>query len=182
MKRRLVKIKRVDKKAQFYLFAAIILCAAVAFAYLRGFTVQTKLADGFDEIHENFKVEQEKAVVFFIHNSTNSDDFIARYSGFVLTFKNYARTRAVNFNHVGIIKNEDKINIINNFDSDISIIYENKSQEISKTNKYEINLTEQIKINTGEMEYGFNFNKDIDFELKNLLKLEKEGDTKVYLW
>ena len=142
------KIKKIlgHKKAQFYIFTAIILIAAIVVLTINTKAIfPTHQNENFESLYENYKIESQKTLNYAI---INGKDIEQTFTQFIHDFEKYAEEKNTNFNHITIISIDDKtlifnhlgqtVNITNTKNSDTTQIKTNTTQTIERTN--EINV------------------------------------------
>jgi len=160
-----------NKKSQFYLFTAIILCASL-FAIASALSQKTKETDNFETIKDNFEKESSFVVNSAIYDQT---DVSQRFNEFTEEFIDYAETKGNNLEILYLLVRDD-IEINNYLNSEIRV--GNKS--LNRGEKDTIEMTGEVIIEAYDNYYVFSINNE-HLQIKSLLRAEKNNNIQVHI-
>lgn len=152
----MIDLRKINKskKAQFYLFTAILLCVS-AYGLLSGApAAKEKNADS-EVLASNYFFEAKNVInqALYKESSPSLDADI-----FTNKFISYAKTKNTDIQIAYLLKNDDKIRAVNYLKNDINIISHNKT--IKKSESITLNLTNIITIRYDETDYNYTFTND----------------------
>lgn len=145
----------MNKKAQFYIFTIIILSALVLVMSLRG-AETTPPEKVFDRLNENFMQEMHVVVNDAINNEK---DLLVSISNFIVWFKDYARTKNVNYEAFYALRLGNDMYLFNDMDQGLSVTGSNLNLELQENQKTKTNSTNWLKITLNNNEHLFNLTK-----------------------
>lgn len=169
------------KKAQFYIFTAVILIA-VAFLLIRPTIVLGKPTDAFIDIKTNFFEEGSRAV----NNALKEGANVTReFDLFASEFSDYARTKGMDIEFFYILVDDETIWFSNQLDSQVEIldlgttIPAGSKIAVERESYSEFNI-QAVNPDFSSNIYKFNIYRE-DYQLKLILRITKEGDTHIFL-
>lgn len=158
----------MDKKAQFYLFTAVILIILAAGIIPKSVQVYEK-GHVFNELAENFEDEIVHVVNNAIYHNISAAE---RIEGFSISFLNYARQRDPNFGYVLMLRDSNETIISNRLKESTAVKPEGDPWFSVAANDHAV--TEPYDSLIVEIEDGrFGFNMSREVEIKILFKSVK---------
>lgn len=164
------------KKAQFYIFTAILLSAYVFMIYANSIVMADKPSTTFTDLNNNFVIEGPKVVNNAIYNKI---DVETQFEDFVAKFIDYTKTRNINFGIFYMLINNKEIFMVNNLDDDI-IITTNETKSLSKNKNLTINTTKFIIASYNNINYTFTTSND-PFHIQSLVVAKKGNTIKIFV-
>jgi hypothetical protein len=157
-----------NKKAQFYIFTAIIFSAYAFMIFASSREVFDSPNPVFDEVVENFVLESPKVLNSALYDQVNIS---GRYQDFVSEFIDYSKSKKLDLGIFYVIKG-DNIFLSNNIDSNITII-DNPSYVIQQNNNLSLSSKSFITFSYDNLNYSFNFST-LPLEVIYWLVVQKE--------
>ena len=167
----------MNKKAQFYIFIAILLLT-YAFAIARPSAAPKEPVPVFKSLYQNFISESPTVINNALHSSGNVSD---AYKNFVDTFISFAKTKEPNFRLLYILVNNDKLVVSNRMDSAINATVNQNSYQISSNQELTLGKADSADIIIGTNTYSFSFD-DTDTQVKALFRKEDKNEVRVYVY
>jgi hypothetical protein len=143
------------KKAQFYIFTVIILSALVMVLSIRGMET-TPPKEVFDRLNENFIQEMHIVVNDAINNEKDLPTTINHH---IEWFKDYAKTKNIDYEVFYALKISNEMYLFNNMDEGLSIEGSNLDIELEKNQNTDTESTDWLRITLDNNEYLFNMTK-----------------------
>ena len=147
------KIKK-NKKAQFYIFTAILLCIS-AFGLLSTSPLSKEKNTDFELLASNYLYEAKNTINQALYRE--SSPYLA-VDLFTNNFIGYAKTKNIDLKIAYILKNENKTTVVNYLKDDLNITSHNKTIKTSESATF--NLTNIIIIRYDETDYNYTFTND----------------------
>ena len=161
-----MKLKKLDRKGQFYIFIALLLSSLIFTVYPSTLTsVQTEYS--FQSITKNYVDESSKVVNSAI---IKKRDIFQTFEEYTLDFIDYAATRNLNFELAYILINKTHIRIVNYLSAPIIIITEFEEEELEDHTSEIFNRDfSEFKLLFIGKEYFYKITKE-DVQLKFLIR------------
>ncbi len=163
--------QKINKKSQFYLFTAIILCTYL-FALVSATAQKMEESDKFGIIKENFVKESSFAINSALYNNSNISQ---RFEQFSLDFIDYAKTKGIDLELLYCLV-QDKIEINNYLNTVVKI----NNHLLNKGEKLVLNKTDQIVVEAYNISYALELS-DEPLQLKSILRAEENNNVQVYI-
>ena len=109
------------KKAQFYIFVAVLLCIS-AYSLLSFGIVAKEKSTGFGMLYENYIHESENVINNALYTGT---DVFSQFDSYTNSFITYAKTRNTDFGVLYMIKKDDELRVVNYLSSPANITSQN---------------------------------------------------------
>ena len=166
-----------SKKAQFYIFAAVLL-SVIAFTMAKPRETPLQKDDTFRELYQNYIKEAARATDNALLNSIGLK---ARFEDFNNNFKTYSNSKNIKFGFVGIAADDNETIVHNKMDYEVGLSYLTVSETLSRGEIRTINWSDQVFIELNDVNYGFNFTDGIA-QVKGLFFAKSSGYEKVYAY
>ncbi len=158
----MARLRRLHKKAQFYLFVAIMLCISAYGLLSTAPKPQVKNTD-FDLMSKNYVHEADNVIDQAIYAD---GDAYAQVDAYTLNFISYAKTKNTDFKVLYILKEKNSTYIVNYLKKEANITTYGKALNDGEHSILPSNSS--ISIDFDDNEYDYNFTED-DFEFKALI-------------
>ena len=159
-----MRVNRLNKKAQFYVLAAILL-STFLFASLTGNARVTDVDESFDSIITNFVTESPHVIN---HAKFAGLDVSENYNDYVNDFIYYAETKNIRFGVMYLlagVPSEDKIELVNYIGTDIIVDVHGVPYPLENDGNITINRTNSVSVIYSGTEYQYTLEeKGIDFK------------------
>ncbi|MBR9690383.1 hypothetical protein GOV08_01735 [Candidatus Woesearchaeota archaeon] len=143
-----------NKKAQFYLFVALIL-ALSAYSLLSPGIVSKQRDFDFEEIYNNYIHEGEIVINQALYKNI---DIVETFDNYTVNFIEYAKTKNTDFYVAYIIKEDNAVSVVNYLKSKINISSHNTTLDVQKSTT--LNTTNNIMINYEGQDYNYTFSDE----------------------
>lgn len=156
-----------SKKAQFYIVGAIILCG-LAISLVTTTVLSRNSRTIFDEFRLNFMRESS----FAINSALGSNKDVAEtFDSFVISFRNYASERNLDFNLIYILQVDDVMYMKNYLDGDVEVQYSGTSTILPAGQSYNMTSVADINIKKLSDEFTFSFD-DSSTQLRAVFEMK----------
>ena len=159
---------KMNKKGQFYLLTALLLCAFI-FVISPGLRKSSTSDNTFIELKDNFVAESYDVINYAIYSE---DDLSTTYRDYVQKFLKYSARRNVDFGVLYILAYDNRIEIDNYLNSPVRIYHNEQMLELDHAASGIINKTYKLEIEYSQKRYKFGLN-DENVQFKALFKGEK---------
>ncbi len=163
-----------NKKAQFYLFTAIILCG-FALIVLAGGQKKTFPEKSFSQLDKNYIVEESKVINSGIYTNNLTD----QYDDFAAVFLTYSKTKNPDFGFVYLLSTDNSLVIKNNIAKTINISTPIANFSLADSASRTINKTTFVQISFDNNKYDFNLSKE-GVDSKLLFFMQSKDNIRVY--
>lgn len=170
-----MRISKSKKKAQFYLFTAILLCG-MALAITAPIAATSGPSKDFKELYSNYIREGDRVVNSAIFNSENLTD---KFSAFTSDFLEFARQKDKDFGLIFLLSENSAVSVGNYLGSDVTISTSYGSYSIGDGVSV-LNATDYVSIMLGEDNYRFNFEGSA-VQFMALFRSGKYNNIRVYV-
>jgi hypothetical protein len=167
----------MNKKAQFYIFVAILL-VTYAFAITRPATAPKQTVSAFKSLYENFISESPVVINHALHNSS---DVSAVYELFVDDFLQFARTKEPNFRLVYLLVDGDTLVIGNRLKDTINVTANQNPYSLSSGKQLTLDKSDTAELIVNDIRYEFSFD-ETDVQLKALFRKEDKNEVRIYVY
>ena len=156
------------KKAQFYIFTAIILCAFAMILLAKGASIRVP-EESFTKLDQNFRAEEAKVINSGIRNGI----LATQWEEFAGKFINYSKTRNPNFGLVYLLNTENELRVGNFINSEINVSIALQNVTLNPSTTKVINQSSIITVSFDNNKYDFNIS--INIIQSKLLFWTKQG-------
>ncbi|MBN2422197.1 hypothetical protein JXB41_03135 [Candidatus Woesearchaeota archaeon] len=154
----------MDKRAQFYIFAAIILCSVVFVGTVNKITVEEP-SKKFQSFYENYLIESSEVINSAIYESR---DISEQFKNFTLDFIEYADSKNVELGILYVLIYPDNEAIIVNYlnsEANVDFVY-----SVPPDTEKIINLGNNFTLEIDDQEYYFNVSSGENIKLEFLFR------------
>lgn len=169
-----------DKKAQFFIFTAILLIA-YSTLMLQSNKVIPEPSENFRDVYDNFVYESDKAV----NNAVfEQEDIQEEYDRFLDNFKNYAEMKKLRMEIFALVAEGENIYYFNKMETPVTIKETEQIIPAQENTYYARNLTE-LTIEVPDDVFHENIYKftlpESDTEVKAVLKVKKGDERELFV-
>lgn len=147
------------RRAQFYLFAMIVLCSFLFFSVIG--RISLKQTDkSFQNLYDNYIYESTKVINYAISNDLNVTE---EFSNYTLSFIDYARQKNVDLGIAYILVEDPTIVIVNYLNEPVYLIYmvpPVDSPVVQCGQSVGINLTDLVILSIDGINYDYNISSE----------------------
>jgi len=172
----LIKLK-TNKKAQFYLFTAIVLIG-ISFTLIPSAAKIEEPKKSFSQLYKNFIKESPYVINSAVKTHSN---LTYNYTLFVNNFLAFARTRDPQFGLLYALAYGDDLRIGNRLPFDITINTSSTSFGVNKSASTTINRTAWLKVNFTGNSYILNITSSERYLSKAIFRTEREDEIRIYV-
>jgi hypothetical protein len=160
----MIDIKKINKskKAQFYLFAAMLLCIS-AYGLLSASPIAKEKNTDSQLLASNYLFEAKNVINQALYKESDPFEDVDRFTN---NFISYAKTKNTDLKIAYILKNDNKTRVVNYLKDDINITSHNRT--LKRLESVAFNLTDNIIIRYDETDYNYTFINDT-LEFKALI-------------
>ena len=165
-----MKIKKLNRKAQFYIFMALLLSFLVFTIYPSNSSsmVSTYL---FQSISQNYIKEAPKVVNAAVFKK---QDIFQIFDNYTKNFISYAATKNIDLEVAYVIINKTNIKIVNYLSVPINILIGSQEENLTSNNNVVFNRDiDKLEIKFAEKNYQYQINEE-DLQLKFLIRAEEK--------
>jgi hypothetical protein len=167
----------LNKKAQFYIFTAILLLT-YAFAISRPTVAPKQPISSFQSLYKNFLYESPIVVNNALHESGNVSD---AYRQFVDDFISFAKTKDPNLRMAYLLVDNGKLVIGNRLKSAINVSENQNSYTVSSNQELTIDKPASVELLVNDIAYTFSFDES-DIQVKALFRKEDQNEVRIYVY
>lgn len=165
-----------NRKAQFYLFTAIVLIA-YAFSIARTEPLVQEETDAFKELYENFITESPMVINNALYQQANVSE---KFEAFASAYADYARTRQPNFRLAYILRSEGNMLVGNRLGLGINATLTNStSYEISDGSTFTL-APQDIALEVAGISYTFTIGSEA-YQVKSLFRQKTSTETRIFV-
>lgn len=166
----------INKKAQLYIFTAIILCSLV-FGFVAPKAFIRKPDKTFTNIHKNYMDEAYHVINSAIVNNAN---VTSRFNSFTLDFLRYTDTKKINFQMLYILTYRDKMELYNSLGN---ILFSTTERSFSMANNRteSFDKTDVVTVAALGESYEFNITNE-SIQLKAIFRAGRGDEQKVFVY
>ena len=176
MKQKSKSTMRGSRKAQFYIFAAVILCV-IAFTMIKPKETNVEKDETFNQLYQNYIKEAGRAADNALLDGVNLK---ARFEDFNSKFKQFSDSKNIKFGFLGILSSNETI-IQNKMGSDVQLNYLTTTETLSRNSIKAINWSNQLQVKFNDVIYKFNFTQGLT-QVKGLFYARGSDYEKVYVY
>lgn len=168
--------KKMNKKAQFYIFTAILLSAYAFTIYANSRVIANEPSKTFKELKDNYLIEGEKVPNNAIYTNKEIEN---QFENFTAEFRDYAKTKNINLGIFYILINNDNIFLMNHLDSSASITT-TQTYNLEINQNTTIPTTNIIILNYNNINYAFEVSSE-QYQINSLLVAKKAQDIAIFV-
>ncbi len=146
--------KLAQKKAQFYIFTAILL-SSMMLAIVTTSSKITRPESAFRELEDNFMDESAVVVNSAIYNGTNVS---LRYLDFVNKFLDYSRGKESTFSLAYVLAYDNTVEINNRLSEDVFVRADGQSFRLGANERTAVSRTKNIVLTYNKNDYELDLN------------------------
>ncbi|MFH1182629.1 MAG: hypothetical protein V1702_06750 [Candidatus Woesearchaeota archaeon] len=167
---------KMNKKAQYYIFAAVVLLG-YAFLIIRPAVQAGAETSAFKSLYENFISESPVIINNALYSSSNlSED----YKAFADEFISFAKTRSPNFRLVYLLAENDNLVVGNRLDIGINLTASSIPYTLASNSELTIPKPASASVIIGKRAYEFSFDER-DIQAKFLFRNADRKEVRVYV-
>jgi len=165
-----MRLKRPNKKGQFYIFIALLLSSLVFTMYpFTSSVIQTEYS--FQSLTQNYLSEAPKVVNSAVIKKI---DMFQSFEDYTLNFIDYAATKNLNFELAYILINKTDLKIVNYLNLPITVIKGSDEVELENHSSEIFNLDfDELKLQFNDKDYHYQITKE-DIQLKFLIRTSEK--------
>src|SRR3989338_9540313 len=176
-----MKIKKTNlknlirqRKAQFYIFTAILL-SSMMLAIITSSSRATRPETAFRELEDNFMAESTVVINSAIYNRTNVS---LQYLDFANRFLDYSKSRDSTFSLVYVLAYDNTIDINNRLDEDIFVKVDKQNFRLNANERTAVSRVKRVVLTYSNNDYEFEL-KGYGAEARALFVSKKEQSIKI---
>ena len=160
-----------NKKAQFYIFTAVIL-STYLFALVSATSQKLEESSKFEILKDNFIKVSSTVINSALYSQNNVSE---QFNEFSLDFMDYAKTKGIDLELLYILVQDD-VEINNYLNKEVKI----NNYTLNKGQSLIIDKTEQITIESYDIDYDFDISNE-PLQLKGILRTEENSNIQVHV-
>jgi len=153
----------MNKKSQFYIFAAVIFISAVFLIVMNSSSVTVTRLEGITDLRDNYIYEAKIVIDNSVYNNQDISDSLANYTE---EYLNYADSRELNLGIVYLYQYNGRIYIVNYINEPINIPTIDVTLQLEE--EVATDYIEEIAVSYQNETYYYNFNRGPQIQFKTL--------------